>query len=251
MVGEARIEVGGDTAWWVKRTLGDAGALEDGVFETEYASIGPLASWVLRQNGRAVPLEPDELREEVADACAACATATRGSRRSWPRETAASKAAARGRAAGRARSRPSASRVLQALLAYLLAACGEDREATLGARSSPSASSIPREELQEHLSLLNLVNFGGGCYTVYAELDGRHRARRQGALRRRLPLGAEADAARGAGDPARARVRRADDRRRRAHAARARAQEARGDVRAVRARADTRAASSTCPRSGS
>ncbi|MBI4171648.1 MAG: WYL domain-containing protein, partial [Actinobacteria bacterium] len=59
-VGTARIEVGGDTAWWVKRTLGDAGALEDGVFETEDASIGPLASWVLRQNGRAVPLEPHE-----------------------------------------------------------------------------------------------------------------------------------------------------------------------------------------------
>ena len=31
--------------------------------------------------------------------------------------------------------------------------------------------SIPREELQETLSLLNLVNFGGGCYTVYAEVD--------------------------------------------------------------------------------
>ena len=29
-----------------------------------------------------------------------------------------------------------------------------------------------RGELEEHLSLLNLVNFGGGCYTVYAELRG-------------------------------------------------------------------------------
>src|SRR5439155_11837762 len=32
--------------------------------------------------------------------------------------------------------------------------------------------SIPPESLEEHLQLLNLVNFGGGCYTVYAELDG-------------------------------------------------------------------------------
>ena len=31
--------------------------------------------------------------------------------------------------------------------------------------------SLPREELQDTLSLLNLVNFGGGCYTVYAEVD--------------------------------------------------------------------------------
>ena len=32
--------------------------------------------------------------------------------------------------------------------------------------------SIPPEALEEHLSLLNLVNFGGGCYAVYAELHG-------------------------------------------------------------------------------
>ena len=32
--------------------------------------------------------------------------------------------------------------------------------------------SIPAEALEEHLSLLNLVNFGGGCYAVYAELHG-------------------------------------------------------------------------------
>ena len=31
---------------------------------------------------------------------------------------------------------------------------------------------IPPELLEEHLSLLNLVNFGGGCYAVYAELRG-------------------------------------------------------------------------------
>ncbi|MER3412368.1 MAG: hypothetical protein C4305_08795, partial [Thermoleophilia bacterium] len=31
---------------------------------------------------------------------------------------------------------------------------------------------IPASALEEHLSLLNLVNFGGGCYAVYAELRG-------------------------------------------------------------------------------
>ena len=68
IVGEARIEVRGDTAWWVERTYGDTGRLEDGVFVTEYSSIPQLAAWVLRQDGRAVPLEPDELRREVAGA---------------------------------------------------------------------------------------------------------------------------------------------------------------------------------------
>src|SRR6059058_6702564 len=68
IVGEARIDVRGDTAWWVERTYGDTGRLEDGVFVTEYSSIAQLATWVLRQDGRAVPLEPDELRREVATA---------------------------------------------------------------------------------------------------------------------------------------------------------------------------------------
>jgi proteasome accessory factor C len=62
--------------------------------------------------------------------------------------------------------------VLQALLAHLLAACGDGRDARLGADELADRFHIPREELQEHLSLLNLVNFGGGCYTVYAELEG-------------------------------------------------------------------------------
>src|SRR5881394_2667777 len=66
--GEARIEVGGDTAWWVQRTYGDSGRVEDGVFVTDYSSLSLLASWVLRQDGRAVPREPDELRREVARA---------------------------------------------------------------------------------------------------------------------------------------------------------------------------------------
>jgi proteasome accessory factor C len=61
---------------------------------------------------------------------------------------------------------------LQALLAHLLAACGDDRSTTLDAAELAERFSIPLDELQDHLSLLNLVNFGGGCYAVYAEHDG-------------------------------------------------------------------------------
>jgi proteasome accessory factor C len=62
--------------------------------------------------------------------------------------------------------------VLQALLAYLLDACGEGREAEIPAQELVERFHIPFESLEEHLSLLNLVNFGGGCYAVYAELRG-------------------------------------------------------------------------------
>ena len=58
LVGEARVEVTGDTAWWVERSYGDTGRLDGDEFVTEYSSIPLLASWVLRQDGRALPLEP-------------------------------------------------------------------------------------------------------------------------------------------------------------------------------------------------
>jgi proteasome accessory factor C len=54
----------------------------------------------------------------------------------------------------------------------LLAACGKEKDATVAAAEIVERFHIPADELEEHLSLLNLVNFGGGCYTVYAELAG-------------------------------------------------------------------------------
>src|SRR5438874_6658560 len=67
IIGEARIEVGHDTAWWVDRVYGEAGELEDDVFVTPYSSLEQLASWILRQDGRAVPQEPSELRRVVKE----------------------------------------------------------------------------------------------------------------------------------------------------------------------------------------
>jgi predicted DNA-binding transcriptional regulator YafY len=169
--GVARIQVEGDTAWWVHRTLADAGVLSEGVFETDYASISALAGWVLRQNGRAVPLEPEELREAVADAL----ERVRGRHEAeLPKLAKEKPAAIDGHAADRPAPPVTPERfgVLQALLAYLLAACGEGKAAQLDAAEVAERFHIPPDELQDHLSLLNLVNFGGGCYTVYAELAG-------------------------------------------------------------------------------
>jgi proteasome accessory factor C len=168
--GVARIEVQGDTAWWVHRTLSDAGTVVEGVFETPYATLGPLASWILRQNGRAVPLEPPELRDEVADALRLLrdghgGTAPDHARERRPERRVASERQPAGPVA------PERFGVLQALLAHLLAACGDERGTVLDADELAERFSIPREELQETLSLLNLVNFGGGCYTVYAEVN--------------------------------------------------------------------------------
>jgi predicted DNA-binding transcriptional regulator YafY len=174
LVGEARIEVPGETAWWVQRAYGSTGRLEEGVFVTEYSSVSQLAAWVLKQDGRAVPLEPEELRREVARSLRRVRDGHEGKPPETPREAPA-------RAAAEAPERPAGPvaperfAILQALLAYLLAECGEDKDADIPAEKLLERfPSIPPDELEEHLSLLNLVNFGGGCYTIYTELaDGR------------------------------------------------------------------------------
>ena len=134
-----------------------------------------------------------------------------------------------------ARLGPSPERfgVLQALLAHLLAACGDERSATLDAlRTSPRPSPFRWKSFRMS-SLLNLVNFGGGCYAVYAEHDGdivRVEGLYGDVFRRPpklTPLEARAIHRDG--------VRRADDRSGRPHPSSACA-EARGDVRTLRSR---------------
>ncbi len=169
-IGRARIAVQGDTAWWVHRTLSDAGTLADGVFETDYSRPEPLVGWILRQNGRAVPLEPEELRHEVAAALSNLRERHEGEPPVLARER---RVDARRQVVERPVGPVAPERfgVLQSLLAHLLDSCGDAKHARLDADELAQRFSIPREELQDHLSLLNLVNFGGGCYTVYAEVE--------------------------------------------------------------------------------
>jgi proteasome accessory factor C len=168
--GEARIAVTGDTAWWVERTYGDSGRIEDGVFVTDYSSLALLAAWVLRQDGRAVPQAPSELRQEVARALRAVRDAHEGAPKRLAAETDGRVEEETERPA--APVAPERFAVLQALLAYLLDRCGEEPHAEIPAQELVERFHIPPEQLEEHLSLLNLVNFGGGCYAVYAELEG-------------------------------------------------------------------------------
>jgi proteasome accessory factor BC len=169
-LGEARIAVAPDTAWWVERAFGDRGRVEDGVFVTDYSSIPLLAAWILRQDGRAVPLEPAELVTEVHEAVERVRERHEGE----APEIAKVKRTAAGDVLDRPAGPVAPERfgVLQALLAYLLDRCGDETSASIPASELEERFRIPEEALEEHLSLLNLVNFGGGCYAVYAQLDG-------------------------------------------------------------------------------
>ena len=85
--------------------------------------------WILRQNGRAIPLEPPELRDEVADAPRAPSRRVTPAPRPSRRASAASSArpAVERQPAGPVA--PERFGVLQALLAHLLAACGDEQRA--------------------------------------------------------------------------------------------------------------------------
>ena len=169
-VGEARIEVAEDAAWWIERVYGRSGRLKDGVFVTDYASLEALAGWILRQDGRAVPQAPPELRRIVKAALLRVRERHEGEPPALARELARKELEPPERPGSPVA--PERFGVLQALLAYLLDACGEDRQAEIPAAELVERFRIPPESLEEHLSLLNLVNFGGGCYAVYTELRG-------------------------------------------------------------------------------
>jgi proteasome accessory factor BC len=167
--GSAEIELDEDTAWWVERMV-ERGAVEGGVFRTPYANLGLLAGWVLRQQGRARPLGPPELVQDVEASLERVLERHAGEPSKPPRPRTREEAAPLDRPAGPVA--PERFGVLQALLAHLLASCGEEPQATIPAQELVERFHIPPEQLEDHLQLLNLVNFGGGCYAVYAQLEG-------------------------------------------------------------------------------
>jgi proteasome accessory factor C len=170
--GEARIQVGGDTAWWVDRLYGGFGKIEDDVFVTDYSDLGQLSSWILRQDGRAVPVAPPELRRLVRGDLDLVQKRHEGRLPRIAGEAEPTAAEAEERPASPVP--PERFGLLQALLAYLLDRCGDDNQAVIPASDLTERFNIPPESLEEHLQLLNLVNFGGGCYAVYTELqEGR------------------------------------------------------------------------------
>jgi proteasome accessory factor C len=148
----------------------DRGEVEDGVFRTPYSRLDLLAGWVLRQEGRAHPLSPPELVDEVQAGLERVLERHEGEPTAPPRSKARPEAQPLERPVGPLA--PERFGVLQALLAHLLARCGDEPRARIPAQELVERFHIPYEQLDEHLQLLNLVNFGGGCYAVYASLEG-------------------------------------------------------------------------------
>ncbi|MDX6591720.1 MAG: proteasome accessory factor [Gaiellales bacterium] len=177
--GTARLAVSPDSVWLVNRLYGAGGGLEEhddgsATLTTDYSSIPALSQAVLAMNGRMRPIEPQELVDQVATDLARIADLHSGGPSDPAREVAAPEpradAAPRtGRSQGPVA--PERFALLQALLAFLLERCGDDPSATVATADLRQRFHLSQEELQDHLDLLNLVNFGGGCYAVYCSTE--------------------------------------------------------------------------------
>jgi proteasome accessory factor BC len=169
IVGGAEIELDPNTAWWAERMI-ELGEVEGDVFKTPYTGLDALAGWVLRQEGRARPLAPPALVKEVEGGLRRVVEVHEGEPSKPPRAAVARKPGAEPeRPAGPVTAERFG--VLQALLAYLLDSCGDQSSGTIPADELAERFHIPPDQLDDHLQLLNLVNFGGGCYAVYASLE--------------------------------------------------------------------------------
>src|SRR5439155_25058370 len=164
----------------------------DRVFKTPYSSARGIISWVLGLGAHARLLGPPELSAELArrlqllaerhgehrpftdaeagtgaaSARAGAATASRrGSRREAAREGEEDGANARAEAA----IRPERFARLVTLASILIEAGRAGERVPIDAICE--RLQVSEEELREDVNVLNVVNFGGGSYVLYAEIN--------------------------------------------------------------------------------
>ena len=175
--GTATLNVAPDASWLVERRFGAYGEFDEqadgsGRFTTAYSEIEPLSAWILSLGGRAVPVEPAALVDAVADDLRAVAEAHSTPARTLPGAAKVSQPPEPSlQARGPSAVAPERFALLQALLAFLLARCGEGSSARVETAEVEERFQLTPQELKESLELLNLVNFGGGCYAVYCSTD--------------------------------------------------------------------------------
>ncbi len=161
--------------WLARRHLGaDVGTLEstdDGsVFTTAYGDSRQLISWVLGLGPRARILEPAELVEEAEERVAQVVE-----RHSEPidlAEPAPRRAREPEEDDGKREStiRPERFARLVTLAGILIDAAR--RGGKLELRELTQSLQISETELRQDIDVLNVVNFGGGSYVLYAEVQG-------------------------------------------------------------------------------
>jgi predicted DNA-binding transcriptional regulator YafY len=179
-VGTAQVWISERIAWQVERHFGRFGEIapaKGGVlFSTPYANARQLASWVLSLGENARVDSPDELSKLVADRVALLAKRHAGKPK-LPAAVVTAEGAASGHrngapaeGAGRAEAaiRPERFARLVTLASILIDAGRAGQR--LRVEDVRERLQIDEGELREDVSVLNVVNFGGGSYVLYAEV---------------------------------------------------------------------------------
>jgi proteasome accessory factor C len=182
--GTAKIFIKERIAWLIERDFGSFGELRDAkksdgapgkgrIFETPYASHRELIAWVLRWRTNARVLAPDDLREEAESRLGLLRDRHENGFKpakvvDRPLREAPRRSRSNGR--GEAAIRPERFARLVTLAGMLIEAA--KRGEKLQIAELRQRLELTDEELREDVELLNVVNFGGGTYVLYAEILG-------------------------------------------------------------------------------
>ncbi len=180
--GAALIKVDDDLAWWAARLephVRNVGVDQEGctLFEAPYVDEEILLSWVVGLGGCGELMAPPDMRarlllgiEEVRAAHDGRAPAPAdASARSGLSRAGGSEAPAR--RGPRSAVDPIAPEHLARTLSLLQYLVAEERPETVTWAALRDDLGLSRTEVEADLSLLNLMNFGGGTYTLWAEAD--------------------------------------------------------------------------------
>jgi proteasome accessory factor C len=171
-VATADVWVSDDVSWYVERQFGAYGELRDSSFHTAYATPRLIISWALGLRQHARIDGPPQLVEEARERIDRIIERHRGEpapMTALPHEE-PPEPEANGRARGDATGtiRPERFARLVTLASVLIAAGREGRR--LPVDEVCDQLKMSPQELREDISVLNVVNFGGGAYVIYAEV---------------------------------------------------------------------------------
>ncbi|HWN74005.1 MAG TPA: WYL domain-containing protein, partial [Solirubrobacterales bacterium] len=182
--GTAKIFIRERIAWLIERDYGTYGELRNAkksdnapgkgrVFETPYASERELIAWVLRWRQNAEVLGPEDLREEAEKRRELLKQRhVNGFKPAEIVDRPLDEQPKRSRSNGRGEAaiRPERFARLVTLAGLLIEAA--KRGERLQVVDLRERLELTDEELREDIDLLNVVNFGGGTYVLYAEIIG-------------------------------------------------------------------------------
>jgi proteasome accessory factor BC len=174
-VGRARIRLSDRIDWLALRHFGHAGEVsevDDGViFETDYADSRQMVSWVLGLGEQARIEGPEELAEEARERLDLVIE-----RHGQPLEPAKPVATHRDQGAEEEDEglespiRPERFARLITLAGILIDAARQAHK--LDVHELCETLQVSEQELRQDIDVLNVVNFGGGSYVLYAEVQG-------------------------------------------------------------------------------